>query len=354
MTSWKYYYRLVAVVAFCCYACRNVEADSGRTDFPVEQPQFVKLITARKMHFNATILSNGKVVSSKKAEIRFPSNEMITDVLVRNGMHVQEGQLLVTLETDNLSRKVVRAKDALEQSLALLDDRLIDFGYRLADSSKVPSEIMKMVKVKSNYNALLFEYNEALIELRKTKIVAPFSGLIADVEARAQNKPDIFKKICMLLDNYHMQAEFYVLESEYKEIEKGTTVMISPFDDPERKYKGRVQTLNPMLDNNGMIKVAAEVINEDGFLLDGMNVKLMISHPVPGQLVLPKSAVVERQGKHVVFTFDKGHAVWNYVETGSQNATDVVVRSGITEGQEVIISNNVTLAHGADVKVSDK
>ncbi len=49
-----------------------------------------------------------------------------------------------------------------------------------------------------------------------------------------------------------------------------------------------------------MVKVKAEFRN-NGRLIDGMNVKVVIRKPVPNRLVVPKEALVIRQGKDVIF-----------------------------------------------------
>ena len=51
-----------------------------------------------------------------------------------------------------------------------------------------------------------------------------------------------------------------------------------------------------------------------------MNVRVSVQRSLGKQLVVPKTAVVLRSGKQVVFTLVDGHAYWNYVRTGLENA----------------------------------
>jgi Na+-driven multidrug efflux pump len=71
------------------------------------------------------------------------------------------------------------------------------------------------------------------------------------------------------------------------------------------------------------------------------------------QLVVPKSAVVLRSGKQVVFTLTEDKAYWNYVHTGLENADSYTIIDGLKEGDIVITSGNINLAHEAPVKVID-
>ena len=68
-----------------------------------------------------------------------------------------------------------------------------------------------------------------------------------------------------------------------------------------------------------MVQVKAAV-NDKGKLFEGMNVRVSVQRSLGKQLVVPKTAVVLRSGKQVVFTLVDGHAYWNYVRTGLENA----------------------------------
>ena len=97
------------------------------------------------------------------------------------------------------------------------------------------------------------------------------------------------------------------------------------------------------------------------FLFSGMNVRVSVRRSLGQQLVIPKTAVVLRSGKQVVFTLQEGKAMWNYVHTGLENATEYVVsdksqkgiEEGLLEGDTIIVTGNLNLAHEAAVKVSD-
>jgi len=84
-----------------------------------------------------------------------------------------------------------------------------------------------------------------------------------------------------------------------------------------------------------------------------MNVKVLVGNSVPAQLVVPKEAVVIRQGKQVVFTYEDGHAKWHYVKTGYENSREYTIEEGLEEGAQVIITNNLNLGHDAEVEANN-
>ena len=69
------------------------------------------------------------------------------------------------------------------------------------------------------------------------------------------------------------------------------------------------------------------------------------------KLIVPKSAVVLRSGRQVVFTLEKGKALWNYVQTGLENMELYTIEDGLKEGDTVITTGNLNLAHETPVNV---
>ena len=120
------------------------------------------------------------------------------------------------------------------------------------------------------------------------------------------------------------------------------------------KCSGTVSEINPFVDENGLVSVRAKV-NGGVKLFDGMNVRVSVKRSVPNQYVVPKTAVVLRTGKQVIFTLKDGKAMWNYVTTGLENMTEYTLSrwegDGIKDGAQVIVTGNVNLAHEAPVEV---
>ena len=80
----------------------------------------------------------------------------------------------------------------------------------------------------------------------------------------------------------------------------------------------------------------------------------MLKNSVPDCIIIPKEAVLYRQNRKVVFVYKEGKAIWTYVETSHENSTNVAVTDGLEEGMEVIVENNINLAHEAEVVLRNK
>jgi len=359
VSSRKLYFFFLLVLPTANTGCFSKDSNAGETEASSVHSKGrtgkVRVHTAlsKKEIFYSEILSNGVAHAQQKADIKFPLNYTILSINVRNGQYVEKGQLLATLDDSIIQHKKERSREALEKSRIDLDDKLIDYGYRLSDSDRIPPDILKMARIRSGYSSAGFDYRDALQELKGTHVTAPFAGKIADVEARPYNNPDAFHKLCTLIYDKALIVEFPVLESEYRVVSLGQQVQISPFDNEGVVYKGVVNTINPAIDENGMIHVTAQINNSGGFILDGMNVHVSLLTNEGEQLVVSREAILEREGRNVIFTVEEGKAKWNFVTLGKQNSRFQVVISGLGTGEKVIVSNNINLAHGTELSPDD-
>jgi RND family efflux transporter MFP subunit len=312
----------------------------------------VKFDSIHRGDFDLEITSNGKVKANKYADIKFPFAENIQEIFVHNGDQVKAGQLLAKLNNTDSQNKLNRTKESLARSLVELDDRLIDYGFRLKDSAKIPPDIMRMARMKSGYNSAFYDNADAKRYYNKTNIIAPFSGKIANLEGRVFNVSESYKKLCSIIDDKIMQVEFSVLETEYHQISKKSAIEVVPYSEGE-VLKGFVTQINPLIDDNGMIKISAVVNNPGGILIDGMNVKIIVKKTIKDKFFVLKTAIVQRQNREVVFTYEQGRAKWNYVETGLQNNKYICINSGLSGAAKVISGNNTHLTDGVEIKLEE-
>jgi RND family efflux transporter MFP subunit len=129
----------------------------------------------------------------------------------------------------------------------------------------------------------------------------------------------------------------------------GQTIQITPYFNQSIRCTGRVDEINPHVDNHGMIKIKAIIDNPKAKLYEGMNVKVHVHKKEEKALIIPKKAVTLRSERPVVFTYNDGLAKWNYVKTGLENQKRITIEKGIQQGDSVIVEGNENLGHNARV-----
>jgi Cu(I)/Ag(I) efflux system membrane fusion protein len=97
--------------------------------------------------------------------------------------------------------------------------------------------------------------------------------------------------------------------------------------------------------------------NPEGTARPGMFVRAAIAARVyPGCILVPREAILTRDGRPLVFKVVDDRAEWVYVRLGRSNdrvvEIDRVLQGGpLDPGTQVIVSDHLTLSHNAPVKV---
>ena len=300
--------------------------------------------------FAANIVSNGKIRAGEFADLAFRSPDLVEEVYVHNGQHVQKGQKLAKLDTYKLNKTLQQQESDIAQAKLELQDVLIGQGYDPEKTEAVPAEIMRLARIRSGLDKAEAGYQTTLRELEDATLTAPFSGVVANVKVQKHSMSPTSEPAMRIINDGAMTIEFPVLDSEIPLIKLGDEVDVTPFSGTE-VYKGRISEINPMVEENGQINLKAS-LNKSTGLIDGLNARVKISRSLDKSLVVPKKAVVLRTGRQVVFTWDNGKAMWNYVTTGAENFDSYVIEDGLKPGQIVIVSGNENLAHEAPVEIA--
>lgn len=324
-------------------------ADSIATVLPSRIPE-VKTIVLEPKVFSHEIVSNGKVSAHNFADLNFSGSDAIIDrIYVKNGDFVRKGQPIASLDRFKLENQLSQNKNDLEKARLELADVLIGQGYDPDKPAEVPAEVMRLARLRSGLDQAETVLANTRRDLESATLTAPFDGVVANLFQKAHNRPSSSEPLCRIISSAQMDVEFPVLESELPIIRPGDEVSVGAFASTDT-YPGRVTEINPLVDKDGLVKVRASVAGAKN-LFDGMNVKVSLFRAIDKQMVVPKSAVVLRSGKQVIFTLSGDKAMWNYVHTGLENMNECVVLDGIEPGMEVIYDGNVNLAHEAPVKV---
>ena len=272
-------------------------------------------------------------------------------------MYVRKGQKLAELDLFKLNNTLAQNKNALAQANLEMQDVLIGQGYAPDNLSAVPAEKLELAKVKSGYERAKAQYEASLYDVEQATLIAPFDGVVANLFDKQYNMPKSGEPFCRIIRTSAMEVDFTVLESELPLIKVGDQVEVTPYATAVGTRTGNVSEINPLVDENGMVRVKAQV-NGGEKLFDGMNVRISVKRSVPDQMVVPRTAIVLRAGKQVIFTVKDSIAMWNYVQTGWENLSEYTLvnweASGLQEGMTVITTGNVNLAHETPVKIIEK
>ncbi len=351
----------IIVMLLCLItSCRNNKDTEESTNMETAEPSptdlYVDTMILKPQTFHRQLICNGRLKAIAKSELTFANGGIVTAIHVHNGDVVRKGQIIAETDREGFLLEIEKSRKDLERAQVELSDKLIGLGYS-GNGSDVPADVLNRAKVTSGYYSAQYAIQSAQKHLQDCSLKAPFSGRIADL---SNNRFQRMDKVCTLINDSYFDVEFSVMEAELKNIHKGQHVMVSPFVDDAMRVSGEVVNINPKVDDKGLILVRTRVKNGGSKLIDGMNVKVIIENDVFHSFVVPKDAVVERDGYHVVFIYKDGEAVWTYVDIAHSNLSShaitgcAVKETELHEGDAVITSGNLNLADGTKVKIRER
>lgn len=345
-----------AVSAAAMIGCSSDQTEkTGKLQYEPET-NAVEVIRLEKGPFFRQLTANGKLQAHRKVAMYFDSQDIITDIRVGNGQEVGVGD---TLAMQDISDELLELEAAgITLAKAELDymDVLTGQGFSLSDTASAPEHVKALAKIRSGYSAAMNSLHQAERAVENAVLKAPFKGKVADMGMHVYDKSSS-EAFCTLIDDSRFDVDFTVLESEYRFLQKGLPVTVRPFFGDTQALTGVITGINPKVDKNGQVTVRASIAN-DGSLVDGMNVKIVVENRVDDMLVVPKSAVLIRDNLEVLFRYSDGRAQWTYVNVLMSNGDSHAVTANkdrgadLSPGDTVIVSGNLNLADGSEVVIS--
>ncbi len=331
------------------------ELQAAKSDYAAEK-NIVDTMFLKLQDFNHEIISNGNLRAVKKADMAFKNNGVVMKVFKKDGDFVKKGDTIVALDMQSVLQKYEQACIDMEKAELDFTDKLLGFGYG-KDVADIPEEIKRVADIRSGYSSAKYALASAKADIENASIRAPFSGIVANLSIKPYESSS--DKICSVIDNSAFDVEFMLLESELNYIKVGQDVRVVPYIELSGNYRGKIKQINPVVDENGQVKVVASIANKGSRLIEGMNVKIFIESVSKNRMIVPKSAVVIRDGYDVLFTLNKetNAAQWVYVNILESNSTHHVVcgneqkNAVLQEGEIVIVSGNLNLAEGSRVEI---
>jgi len=311
-----------------------------------------------------SVLTTGQVRSMATANLRIENAGTIAEVLVRPGQAVRKGEVLVRLDSVPFDIAVREAEAALaDAELKLLD-------YIIPDSigtGRMPTgDRLRNAEIRAGLPAARARLDKAMLDRERAEVVAPFDGTIDQVKVSPGERATAGQEIGMIVDLANLRVEASVLEHDLAFIRTGGEATITTSAAPGQPVPGRIAAILPLVDSTTRAGRAIIHVRNPGLgtargplLRPGMyaDVRLEATR-LTGRTVVHARAIIERDGRPLVFVVRDGRAQWTYVQIGRSNGfeTEIVADSvsgiiPLSRGDVVLIDGHVTLTHDAQVRL---
>jgi len=380
---------LSAIVQFGCSTKTppaKTTASTNSSPSPASsQNSAVEVETVVPQPIAGVIPATGKIlVPEDRVAVIGPVNEgRIVHLYAGQGTRVKKGQKLADLESADIDQaeadylkaladyENARRSSAAEIKLAqenydrakLLYQQKITAGKNL-QSAEHDLEVAKASAENSinGTNAALIAARRHLLILgikdstidalpKRTDLAAVFSlnspidGIVVERNATVGASVGTDANVFKIMDLSRVWIDANVFEKDLQQVRPGQEVKLTVPAFPGSTFSGKVILINSVVDpDTRTVKVRTEVANPDGRLKPDMFANVQIVTALNRTAIsIPQSAVLNDEGKTVVFVADGNGYKKRQVQPGIQNNDRVEIIDGLAAGDKVVVKGNYLL-----------
>lgn len=380
------------------------ESSTEESIRPAESPLPVKVESVKRGDLVIYLQSPGEAVTDRMTVIEADVGGIIRALHVEEGQSVKRGELLVELDDREYSLDLEKVEAS---RLRVLSELMFEKQFAVTDQEEKTSYAEKVESARREYENVYLEYRQgrvseaefekafklyemvliesgrkkeevmaatkgltqleisvkkARLNLEKTKITAPFAGIITDIKVTEQQQVSAASELFTLVNTTRVQVHAKVLESEIGKMRVGREVNLRFSAYPEDVFNGSVKTVSPIVNSEDKTcRVIISLINPEKEIKPGMHADVEIEADIHrDRLLVPQEAIIVRSGKKMVFVVEEETAKRRYITTGMENEDFAEVLEneeegpGLKEGDVVIVEGHYTLAQDARVRIMDE
>ncbi|HUI50523.1 MAG TPA: efflux RND transporter periplasmic adaptor subunit [Terriglobales bacterium] len=250
---------------------------------------------------NAPMVVSGPIIVEHEVELTAQRDGLVQKIYFDAPARVKTGALLAELDGRQIEANLEAAKaktrsieadlknwEAEEEVLKADYERqknLWDLGLTSKEQLeharyKAESDQWDIKRVMETLNTAKQEERSLELELEKTKIKAPFDGLIARRYVREGQNVAKNDRLFWVTAEAPLLVRFTLPEKLFGKMRAGQQVEITSTDAPNEKHIARVKEVSPVVDpSSGTFEVLAELTGERGSLRPGMTASVHLENP---------------------------------------------------------------------------
>ena len=307
----------------------------------------VTVVEVQKKNFKHFFNTQGSVTSKEMAFIRPEINGTIKTLFVKEGDYVQKGQNILSITTDLLNAQIAEINEQLSFAKYLFDKQKILFD------DEISSEI-QLKEAENNLNRVQKSKTTLLIQLEKSKIIAPFSGFIEAILVQDGESVSPMNPICHLINTNELFIVADISENLLSDISIGNPVNVYfpsldlEVNELELNRIGRI--VNKV---NRTVKIESKLPASKG-LIPNLMAEIRINHYSKDSAVCLPSRLVLKDSKGGAFLkiLDENNRVVIYpVQVGKTEKTVVEIISDLRSGTLVVDDGKSTVLEDQEVEI---
>lgn len=338
---------LVAITVII--GCSSKASDNKKNESPGQPvtaalPVDVRIASETSLQQTETVA--GSILPNRTVDIMSELSKKIIAVSFKDGSYVGQGHILYKLDDADIRAKLRQLQ--AELNLARINEN------RLGELLKTETVRREEYDIAlARLQSLQATQDLLQVELSKTSIRAPFSGVIGITKVYPGTLVSPGIPMVNLQEQRTLKIQFTISEKYLLIVKTGNKIQFST-ELSDEKFTATVVSTEASVDiQSRNITVQATATNAGGKLKPGMSAKVYfnISGENAKGILIPTESLIPGGNGYNVFVVKNGHAKITPVSIANRNEQDALISSGLQHGDTVMISNILRTADGVPVTV---
>lgn len=329
---------------------------SASQQFATDVPKPVEGVEVVRDTLWITVTAAGQAEAYRRTTLTSRVDGIIGGIPVRENDRVEGGQLLLQFDTVEFALAVARAEADQRNAQAVFEERMLSDDPQ--EDPEVRRERERLARARSGLDQAEVTLRERQLELERATVRAPFPGRIANMEVVEGQHMSPGGELMTVVDLDPIKVEVQVLEAEVGYLQEGRRASITFAAFPGETFNGRIETINPVVDpDTRTARVTVMLRNPDGRIKPGMYARISLeAQNFPDRILVPRTAILERDRRTMLFVLEDGRAKWRYVTQGLESdrlveIVDSEETSMVEPGEIVLTDGHFYLTHDAVVRL---
>lgn len=307
----------------------------------------VKVTPAVTGAIEKTISIPGRIIPNQEAMLSAKAPGRVSQVAVSIGDHVRKGQALVRLETADTAAQLEQAQVAFDNARANYDRMRVLF-----DEGAISRQQWEQTELQKTQAAVALDL--ARSAMANASIVAPFDGYVTSLAIEAGELASPGVPLLTVMDTSRLFLEGSVADIHAALVTKGQDVRVETEALPGQTLTGTVAAVSPGADaQRRTFPVRIALPEPPPGLKAGMFARAIVPlERHEGVSIVPLDAVLGQGEKQYLYVVEGGVAHQRKVAAGLSDGVNVEVKTGLEEGERVVVSGQQYLRDGAPVRVT--
>ena len=245
-------------------------------------------------------VASGPLIVEHQVDVAAQRDGVVTEIHAESGLMVRAGQILARLDDRQVAADLNAARAHTRSTAADLKNWEAEAKVLEADAERARKMWEAQLITQEQYDHARFKaesdqwdvkrVQEMLVnaqqtehslelELEKTRICAPFSGIVARRYVRAGQQVNRGDRMFWVTETSPLRVKFTLPERFAGKIQRGQTLEVTSVDRGDAKFSARVMEISPVIDpSSGTIEVLAQLFGPTKDLRPGMTANVRVAN----------------------------------------------------------------------------